>query len=499
MRTWFRGGSVIQITTDKILWGLGLSEKQAHDLQDLAGPSYTLKTWPADALPDFRSLPEIPRLICFSLPGCRAFTAEPLDRVGHLDLLPKMLLLEENAGREVLEEALDYGISDIIRPPLTKKRLATCLRRAAEAAALQRDIQNMTREIFLDRELLERKNETLRFLVNFLTGTAEPFSEQEILGKAYTCLQDLFPVMGMHAVLLGQSDNGDIIADMYVGAPQDSEAHDAWRAMLLESAQHACPGKQLHSVTTQLALPGPMSGAARPHEGHLLTLPLTAGKERLGELLLLTSMERNLGRDQAMALDSALRHLALSLKNARRFQQACRDADCDSLTGLYNRRHFEQALGMEVERHRRYGQDMSLLMLDIDHFKNINDTWGHQAGDAVLRGVAELIGGTIRQADYCARYGGEEFVILLPHTGLDSAYTLANRLRRIIEKRSFSHNGKRFSVTSSVGVASLASGGHKTAVSLAHEADIALYRAKGEGRNRVVASRRQDAAATMAM
>ncbi len=494
-------GNVVYTTDSQILWGLGLSEEQTQNLRSLAGPDYVLRTWPADALPDFHAIggADSPHLICLSIAGCRAFAARPASQTGHLELVPKMLLLEENAGPDDLEKALDFGEADIIRPPLTPKRLAACLRRAAEAAALHRDIQNMTREIFLDRELLERKNNTLRFLVNFLTSTAESFAENEILTKAYVCLQHLFPVLGMHAALFEESDDGEILADLYVAAPKNHAAQRSWRDLLLECADSACSGKTVHPTTTQLLLPGASRNTARPGDGHLLTLPLIVGKETLGVVLLLTSMERNLGRDETMALDSALRHLALSLKNARRFQQACRDADCDSLTGIYNRRHFEQTLHVEIQRHRRYRQDMSLLMLDIDYFKKINDTLGHQAGDSVLRNVSGLISETIRQADYCARYGGEEFVILLPHTDSDNAQLLADRLRRAIEKHAFAHDGKRFTVTASLGVASLAPGGEKSAADLAHEADLALYQAKRSGRNQVIVSPTAKTAACAAM
>ncbi len=469
-------------------------------MRSLAGPQYTLRNWPADALPDFRSGDlGAPRLLCFSMAGCRAFAAKPLTQIGHLELVPKMLLLDENAGQAELEEALEFGVSDIIRPPLTKKRLAVCLRRAAEAAALHRDIQNMTREIFLDRELLERKNETLRFLVNFLTRTSEPFDEAEILARAYASLQSLFPVLSMHAVLCSESDNGDVLADLYVSLPDKHPEKSDWRDLLLESANAAFPGKSVHPSTTYLQLPGASGGAPSSGAEHLLTLSLTAGSETIGMLLLATSMERNLGRDQAMALDSALRHLALCLKNARRFQQVCRYAESDSLTGVYNRRHFEQTLNQEVERHRRYKQDISLIMLDVDHFKKINDTWGHQAGDTVLRGIAETIVDAVRQTDYCARYGGEEFVILLPHTNRDSALLLADRLRQNIEKRQFSCGGKGFSVTASLGVACLVPQDLMQAAHLTREADMALYLAKGRGRNRVVAGPSEGAASAAAI
>jgi diguanylate cyclase (GGDEF)-like protein/PAS domain S-box-containing protein len=155
-------------------------------------------------------------------------------------------------------------------------------------------------------------------------------------------------------------------------------------------------------------------------------------------------------------------------------------ASTDSLTGLKNRRAFEERLEEEVGRTRRHGHQLALVLLDIDHFKSFNDTFGHPKGDEVLRNIGRLIKRTSRETDVCARYGGEEFAIILPHTDQDGALGLAERLRRAIEEAVWEDRP----MTASVGVAHICRE-VTTAEQLLDQADRALYRSKQDGRNRV--------------
>ncbi len=307
-----------------------------------------------------------------------------------------------------------------------------------------------------------------------------------MLGKTFACLQSLFPVLTMHAAIFTKNDDGDCTANLYVAAPTDSPAHASWRARLLEIGEAVNPDKKITPTTMLLPLGDNARVTAAPSDRHILTLPVHVSETAQVYLMLLTSMERNLSRDQAVALDSALRHMAITIKNVRRYQEVCHFADRDSLTGAYNHRHFEQTLLTELARHERYGKELSLLLLDIDHFKKVNDTWGHLKGDEVLRAIVSTVLSTIRQTDYCVRYGGEEFVVLLPHTSSRNAAWLAERLRRKIEKLSFTAGKGKFTVTASIGVSSLPPGINKEGTALTEEADHALYQAKHDGRNRVV-------------
>ena len=154
----------------------------------------------------------------------------------------------------------------------------------------------------------------------------------------------------------------------------------------------------------------------------------------------------------------------------------------DGLTGLLNRRHWENCVEHEFARHMRYETPVSLVMFDIDHFKSVNDQYGHQIGDEVIREVARVTRNLARETDYAGRYGGEEFVVLLPDTSLSGAGQFAERLRLAISKLSVDHEGKPLQFTVSLGVACLDNKMNSHA-DLIERADKALYQSKENGRN----------------
>jgi diguanylate cyclase (GGDEF)-like protein len=156
----------------------------------------------------------------------------------------------------------------------------------------------------------------------------------------------------------------------------------------------------------------------------------------------------------------------------------------DPLLGIFNRRFLDRRMLEEVLRAQRHRLDLSLLMVDIDNFKQVNDTWGHQVGDLVLQHLIQMLEADLRQTDILARFGGEEFVILLPHTSEEDAFKLAEKLRRIVEQTPL-HRIPELRVTVSIGTSSLLPDGDD-AHSLLERADKSMYRAKREGRNRVV-------------
>jgi len=155
----------------------------------------------------------------------------------------------------------------------------------------------------------------------------------------------------------------------------------------------------------------------------------------------------------------------------------------DQLTGLFNRRHFESAIVKEFSRTVRYGNPMSCLMIDIDHFKRINDDYGHHTGDEVLKEISQLMVGCIREADTVARWGGEEFIIMLPETTKESALQVASRLLTSVSTHKFALLSKQ--VTVSLGLASIPEPSIDSSEKLIAASDRALYEAKANGRNRV--------------
>lgn len=176
-----------------------------------------------------------------------------------------------------------------------------------------------------------------------------------------------------------------------------------------------------------------------------------------------------------IALRNALAELALKNEELERL------ASHDKLTGLYNRRKLDEMLAQEVLRAERYGRPLSLILIDIDHFKKVNDTYGHPVGDAVLAESASRLTRTLRTSDIAGRWGGEEFLVICPETAGDTAVVLAERLRSAYCERTFETAG---ALSASFGVAS-----HRHGLSteeVLRHADQALYRAKRAGRNRVV-------------
>jgi diguanylate cyclase (GGDEF)-like protein len=165
------------------------------------------------------------------------------------------------------------------------------------------------------------------------------------------------------------------------------------------------------------------------------------------------------------------------------------EARLDPLTGIANRRRLEEQGEQEVERARRFRRPLTLLLLDLDHFKSINDRFGHATGDHVLKAVARLVGNNLRQTDLFARLGGEEFVALLPETDLDTAEILAEQLRHLLSFAPLRHDGLAIEVTASIGVAAYCPELSSVAAIL-RAADEALYAAKSGGRNQVVVVRR---------
>lgn len=203
-----------------------------------------------------------------------------------------------------------------------------------------------------------------------------------------------------------------------------------------------------------------------------------------------------LSRSEVGYLTQVFNHMVARLRKGREQLAAANEAlteknkeleilsVTDSLTGLYNRKHLMESLTGEIGRSSRYERPFALLIIDIDHFKKFNDTYGHLAGDEVLRKMGEVFRDSIRGCDYAARYGGEEFVIVMPEIGRDQGVQAAERIRASVAKKKIDANGNSVTVTISVGVASFPEHGDD-AQAIISKADTALYQAKRRGRDRV--------------
>jgi diguanylate cyclase (GGDEF)-like protein/PAS domain S-box-containing protein len=188
---------------------------------------------------------------------------------------------------------------------------------------------------------------------------------------------------------------------------------------------------------------------------------------------------------ELLITNSFAEQVGVSIANLRLQEALRQQSTSDALTGLYNRRYLEESLERELRRSARAKQPLSLVMLDLDHFKTFNDTFGHEAGDAVLREMGASLARTARAEDISCRFGGEEFLLILPGTSMEGARTRAERVRSQARKLAVMHQGKPVgTITVSLGVAAFPAHG-SSAKELIASADAALYRAKNEGRDRV--------------
>ena len=218
-----------------------------------------------------------------------------------------------------------------------------------------------------------------------------------------------------------------------------------------------------------------------------LVAPLKIENKPIGLLGIFARSRHDFTGEELRLLTAFANHGSLVIENARLLETTRRLSVTDELTGLHNFRHFRKRFMDEFERARRYSHDLSLLMCDIDYFKNYNDANGHEAGNEVLKKLAGILAGSVRDVDLVARYGGEEFVILLAETGKDNARVFAERLREKVEKEVFPYQEKQPShnLTITIGIASFPLNA-ETSEELITRADRALYSGKKAGRNRVV-------------
>jgi len=234
------------------------------------------------------------------------------------------------------------------------------------------------------------------------------------------------------------------------------------------------------------SLPG-FSGLPEKHPeiGSIIVVPIILRGEVIGELIVTDKTDTTAFThdDEDLLLMIAFQ-AAFAIEKARLHQDVLKMATTDGLTGLKNHRAFQERLTEEIERYKRYNHPFSLLFVDIDHFKDFNDAFGHQSGDEVLKQIARIMTGTIRENDLAARYGGEEFAIILPETTLDSATVTAERLRKNVEAHTFRFNDEPWNVTVSVGIACFPDDGISRE-EIIEAADKALYFAKRSGRNKV--------------
>jgi len=202
-------------------------------------------------------------------------------------------------------------------------------------------------------------------------------------------------------------------------------------------------------------------------DGTEFPIEVTISKIKVGQKIEMTAVVRDIS------------------ERAKLVEELSKAAKQDPLTGIYNRRYFSEALTHEIERSDRFDRDITLVIFDLDHFKNVNDTYGHECGDLVLKEVVNIVQNETRTIDIFARWGGEEFIVLLTETSIEDAYNWAERVRNLIADSRIDYDGNEVSVTCSFGVTSKSAHG-LSGDALIKDADERLYQAKESGRNRTV-------------
>lgn len=332
-------------------------------------------------------------------------------------------------------------------------------RRAAAELALVRD-----------KEELTRYNRELALVAAASQMIQAATSEEQVQRAVESFLRELTPgSRGYCGVISPSNDLVEIAGSWGGGTPRQPFHPSECLALQL--------GHPIHRSESPVQVRCSHLDACN---GDYVCMPVRSASGHLG-VLHVESSER-MGKKRADVLAVFAAHVALGLTNLRMREALQRQTVRDPLTALFNRRYFDETLQRELAACGRHGSPLSVIMLDVDHFKEVNDTWGHAAGDDALRSLAQSIRSGFRESDVLCRYGGEEFAILLPQATLEDAWTRVEQLRMAIARKEMSSGGNSLGrITISAGVASSAE--FPTPAELVHAADVALYEAKRSGRN----------------
>ena len=329
---------------------------------------------------------------------------------------------------------------------------------------------------------------------------ASTFNLQDILSRISQTVTSLLQAQAMSVMLLAQ--DGRVLSTA-AGFNLFDEALQATEAMRLRqgnSPSLVCVREKRPVSIPDLAAdtvytPWLETARGKGYQS-FLAIPLIAQDRALGCMNLFLTERHEFTPDEIQLLSTFASQAAISIENARLFEETRQLAITDELTGLANHRQFYHQLAREVRRAQRYRRPLTLLMLDLDHFKGYNDRFGHLAGDQALRETGEVLRRNAREVDILARYGGEEFAIILPETDLKQAAYQAERIRAAIAAQAFRgrDSSPEGDLTVSIGVATLTADLRKIE-ELVHDADQALYRAKAQGRDRIALAQAEDSTA----
>lgn len=354
----------------------------------------------------------------------------------------------------------------------------------------QRDLDRARAELSLKTELetvntrLKARVDELEVIFELARTVASTLDLSEVLSRVTSLLPPRLKVDRFSVMLLNQDSRLEVL--------QAFPRSEGSEGLLFELGEGVCG----HAANIRKSVYVPdleveqrfklLNVQAMRGRGCLLSIPMLHGTELLGVLNFERKEKADFDRAEIEYFTAVADQIAIAVQNARLHERTVALSITDPLTGVPNRRHLFQQLENEVQRATRYETPVSLVMIDIDHFKHLNDTAGHRAGDLALKQVCNVLKQSVRKVDTLARYGGEEFVVLLPQVARREALEVAEKLRKSIAETAFEHGEVQPGghITISIGVATLPADAPDQ-VTLVDAADSALYASKRGGRNRV--------------
>jgi len=381
----------------------------------------------------------------------------------------------------VVFTAIEYLMARVsVQTPQERERFETLVNACTTRSSSLRLALTLTTKVTM---LMQRQNE-LEMATNRISSAIS--STLEIDSILQSAVEEVGRALKARraALVLWQDGTNRLDRMSTYERPDESEADDR---------DTSVPGDgpaEVHEKGTTAVLtddePSPARPLAQDRDGFTtpcaLELPITYRQTVIGSLLIEDDTPfRDWEDEEVLMAKTVSDQLSVAISHARLFRQVQTQAMTDALTGLSNHRYFQDRIDRETKLADRNNTQVSLILLDLDHLKRINDTHGHRSGDRTLRHVAEIIKTSVRDVDVCARYGGEEFVVILPQCERESAIVVADRIREAIASTPVQKVGQ---VTASIGVASYPTGA-KNKEELIEMADRAMYLAKAAGRNRV--------------
>ncbi len=425
-------------------------------------------------------------IVDLKLPGAGGI--EILRRAKALYPRAEIIILTGHADLQSAIDALRLGAFDYLEKPLSDLRIIPLIiTRALEKQRLHRENARLVKDLReANRELRLRRQQQLEHIRNMGEALADIRDPQEMAEGLVYAFLNLLPCDGVGLLLAPREETQPPLAIAGGRKPLSPEARDE----LLSRAADGAPFLQCFSLDEiqirQIALPSQETNK-RPWQRWEMR-HLSAQDEVLATVILAKHGDEEFDAEAMRVFDVLVSQGSIALQNAHLFVRMQELATQDSLTGLYDHGHFFQFLQAEKSRIARHDQQLAVIMLDIDSksgLKVINDTYGHQAGDSLLRALANLLRNEVRCEDVVARYGGDEFIILAPQTGRAEALALARRLCKKIREEPFDVAGHTVHITVSVGVAVSRPGTNEKADEIVSRADNGLYLAKSRGGDQV--------------